>query len=142
MQTFGAREVEARAGITAAVLRDWRRHGHLKNIGRRRGNVWIYDRADVLVLVILKSLLAQGLRIESARDAAFGLASFVEARLLFQMNSEPDLALIYPDKSWKISVARVQDVAGIENASAPCSLIVDLKTLAHDLPERVKELWQ
>ncbi len=142
MQTFGAREVEARTRIPAAHLRDWRRHGHLDDVGRRHGSVWLYDRYDGLILSILKALLAEGLRIESAVDAAFGLSCFVAGRLELPLNDEPDLAMIFPDEDGQISVACVQDMLGIETVSAPCSLIVDLKKLTHDLPDAVKELWR
>lgn len=141
MLRLGAREVEARTGIPAAHLRDWRRHGHLDDVGRRHGAAWIYDRIDALILSILKALLREGLRIESAVDAAFGLSCYVIPRLQLSLNYTPDLAVVFPDEDGEISVARVSDVLGIENVSAPVSLVVDLRKLALDLPDGVKELW-
>jgi len=142
MLRFGGREVEARTGIRADLLRDWRRHGHLADIGHRQGAIWFYDRVDCLILSVLKALLAEGFRIESAVDAAFGLSCYVIGRLQLPLNDEPDLAVVFPDEEAQISVARAEDVLGIENVSAPCSLIVDLKKLTRELPEGVKELWR
>lgn len=139
---FNAQDVENRTGVRPQSLRDWRRHGHLADIGTRRGMFWTYDNVDLLVLSILKNLLAEGLRIESAVDAAFGLSCFITGRLELPMNNEPDLAVVFPDADGGINVARVDDVLGIENVSAPVSLVVDLRKLTDSLPEGVKELFR
>ncbi|MFG1344372.1 helix-turn-helix domain-containing protein [Xanthobacter autotrophicus DSM 431] len=137
----GARELERIVGVRPDVLRDWRRRGLLADIGVRKGEAWYYDRVDLLILSILKALLAEGLRIESAIDAAFGISCFVTGRLELPLDDKPDLAVVFPDQDGEISVARIEDMLGLARISCPASLVIDLVKLTRDLPEGVRNIW-
>lgn len=142
--TYRPSDIERIIGFAPATLRDWRRRGLLADIGHRDPNSaredWRYDDTDLLVLAILKSLLREGLMITSAIDAAFGLASFVTSHLNID-SREPDLCVVFPNQEGEIEVGRAEDIADLEKVAAPASLIINLRTLADELPPEVVTHW-
>ncbi|SCW56463.1 hypothetical protein [Ancylobacter rudongensis] len=168
MQYFSPQQIRELTGITPETLRDWRHRGLLTGFGvvplengwtrdlekikQLKRPTWLYLRGEVTTLALAKSLTTLRVELSAALHIASLLNLYVIAWLVESYGAYRDMpyAIAWPEEDGhpspigiepgKFGVVRLDDLNRIPAYAGGKALVFDLKKLALDLPEPLRDL--
>ena len=153
---FTPQQAEQFTNLSRDMLRDWRRRGLLQDIGSQsKTGRWTYALGDLIALAAAKTIESLGVdlyrALEIGSKARAGIADWARSKPLSENISKCPFLACWPIETGKkltrygvregeVEMLLVDDLNAIPKFAGFGAIVIDLRKVAFELPEALREL--